>query len=74
MILLVVLVAVALVAVSHTTPFPFLLEYLGPDRSVWHMPASDGQLRIYLTYGDGPNPEATPTLLAARETVGHRPR
>jgi peptidoglycan/xylan/chitin deacetylase (PgdA/CDA1 family) len=59
----IVLVGLALVALSHTAPFPFLLEYLGPDRSVWHGPGADAGPTIYLTYDDGPNPEATPALL-----------
>jgi chitooligosaccharide deacetylase len=62
---------VGLVALAHTAPFPFLLEYIGPGRSVWHMPASSGAPRIYLTFDDGPNPTATPALLdvLARERV-----
>jgi peptidoglycan/xylan/chitin deacetylase (PgdA/CDA1 family) len=54
---------VAVIALAHTAPFPFLLEYVGPGRSVWHMPASNGAPTIYLTYDDGPNPTATPQLL-----------
>ena len=54
---------VAALVLAHTAPFPFLLEFLGPERSVWHMPASDGAPTIYLTYDDGPNPAATPALL-----------
>jgi peptidoglycan-N-acetylglucosamine deacetylase len=44
---------------------------MGPGRSVWHMPASNGAPTIYLTYDDGPNPTATPALLdlLAREGV-----
>ena len=66
-----VLVGAALVAMAHTVPFPFLLEYMGPGRSTWQGPPSDGDPAIYLTYDDGPNPEATPDLLdvLAREGV-----
>ena len=53
----------AALVLAHTAPFPFLLEFLGPERSVWHMPAADGAPTIYLTYDDGPNPTATPALL-----------
>lgn len=53
----------AALVLAHTAPFPFLLEFLGPERSVWHMPAADGAPTIYLTYDDGPNPAATPALL-----------
>jgi peptidoglycan/xylan/chitin deacetylase (PgdA/CDA1 family) len=55
--------AVGLITLAHTAPFPFLLEYLGPGRSVWHQPSTDGTPVIYLTYDDGPNPDATPALL-----------
>lgn len=66
-----VFVGFALVALAHTVPFPFLLEYIGPDRSVWQGPPGAGGPAIYLTYDDGPNPEATPALLdvLAREGV-----
>jgi chitooligosaccharide deacetylase len=50
-------------ALAHTAPVPFLLEYLQPGRSVWRMPPSAGAPTIYLTYDDGPNPTATPALL-----------
>jgi len=56
-------VAVGLIGLAHTAPFPFLLEYIGPSRSVWHLPGPDGPPTIYLTYDDGPNPDATPALL-----------
>lgn len=59
----VVAVVIGALVLAHTAPFPFLLEYLGPGRSVWHMPRSDGAPTIYLTYDDGPNPTATPALL-----------
>jgi len=61
--LLFVLIGAGVVALSHTAPFPFLLEFLGPGRSVWHMPRADGTPTVYLTYDDGPNPTATPELL-----------
>ena len=59
--------AVGLISLAHTAPFPFLLEYVGPGRSIWHAPASDGNPVIYLTYDDGPNPDATPALLEVLE-------
>ena len=62
MLLLFVAVGAGLVALAHAAPFPFLLEYIGPDRSVWHLPGPSGPV-VYLTYDDGPNPEATPALL-----------
>jgi len=64
-------VGLAIVALAHTAPFPFLLEYTAPDRSIWHGPRGEHSPTIYLTYDDGPNPEATPALLdvLAREGV-----
>ena len=62
--------AVGLIALAHTAPFPFLLEYAGPDRSVWHAPSIDGAPVIYLTYDDGPNADATPALLDVLERDG----
>jgi chitooligosaccharide deacetylase len=71
MLLLISAIAAGVFALAHTAPFPFLLEYIGPGRSIWHMPRSDGTPTIYLTYDDGPNPSATPALLdvLAREGV-----
>ena len=63
MALIVIAIAAGVVALAHTAPFPFLLEYIGPGRSVWHLPSADGRPTIYLTYDDGPNPTATPALL-----------
>jgi peptidoglycan/xylan/chitin deacetylase (PgdA/CDA1 family) len=50
------------VLLSHTAPFPFLLEYIGPGRSMWQGPSASVPT-VYLTYDDGPNPDATPALL-----------
>jgi peptidoglycan/xylan/chitin deacetylase (PgdA/CDA1 family) len=61
--LVVIAIGVGLFALAHTAPFPFLLEWIGPGRSVWHQPSRDGVPTIYLTYDDGPNPTATPALL-----------
>jgi chitooligosaccharide deacetylase len=64
-------IGIGVAALAHTAPFPFLLEWIGPGRSVWHMPRRDGIPTVYLTYDDGPNPRATPALLdvLAREGV-----
>jgi peptidoglycan/xylan/chitin deacetylase (PgdA/CDA1 family) len=66
-----VLAGFVAMALAHTAPFPFLLEYMGPGRSIWQGPPSDGAPAVFLTYDDGPNPEATPALLdvLAREGV-----
>jgi peptidoglycan/xylan/chitin deacetylase (PgdA/CDA1 family) len=71
MALVLTLVALGALALAHTAPFPFLLEYIGPDRSLWRMPRSSGAPTVYLTFDDGPNPDATPALLdvLAREGV-----
>ena len=71
MLLAVAAVIFGVMALAHMAPFPFLLEYIGPHRSVWHMPRSDGAPIVYLTFDDGPNPTATPQLLdvLAREDV-----
>ena len=63
MLWLVAAIGIGVVALAHTAPLPFLLEWMGPDRSVWHVPREDGRPAIYLTYDDGPNPAATPALL-----------
>jgi peptidoglycan/xylan/chitin deacetylase (PgdA/CDA1 family) len=59
----VVFAGFVLVALAHTAPFPFLLEYIGPGRSMWDGPKTPDTPTVYLTYDDGPNPEATPALL-----------
>jgi peptidoglycan/xylan/chitin deacetylase (PgdA/CDA1 family) len=48
---------------SHTAPFPFLIEAFRPRQSVWHMPRDRVNPTVYLTFDDGPNPEATGALL-----------
>jgi peptidoglycan/xylan/chitin deacetylase (PgdA/CDA1 family) len=54
--------ALALKFLSHTAPFPFLLERFAPAQALWKMPESSPPA-VYLTFDDGPNPEATPALL-----------
>lgn len=48
---------------THTAPFPFLLEAFRPRHSIWHMPRDKAHPAVYLTFDDGPNPTATPDLL-----------
>ena len=55
-------IGIAAIVVSHTAPFPFLLERFAPKHALWEMPAGDPPT-VYLTFDDGPNPEATPALL-----------
>jgi len=68
--LLFTLVGLAIVALAHTAPAPFVLDAMAGDRAIWHMPRGRPPT-IYLTYDDGPNPATTPDLLdvLAREQV-----
>jgi peptidoglycan/xylan/chitin deacetylase (PgdA/CDA1 family) len=54
---------IAAVVLSHTAPFPFLLEAFAPSKSIWHMPRDLSPRAVYLAFDDGPNPTATPALL-----------
>ena len=66
-------IAAAVVALSHTAPFPFAIDALHADRVIWRMPHADGRPpTVYLTYDDGPNPTATPQLLDALKAEGVR--
>jgi len=59
---IVLVIGVALVALAHTAPAPFVLDKMAGDRALWHKPRGDPPT-IYLTYDDGPNPTTTPDLL-----------
>src|SRR5919201_5285057 len=62
---------VAIIALAHTAPFPFVLAAFKPARSVWHMSQPPGSLpTIYLTFDDGPNAAWTPGLLDALRATG----
>jgi chitooligosaccharide deacetylase len=63
MLVLLVAAIVGALALAHTAPAPFLLEYMQPGQSVWRMPPNEDGPAVYLTYDDGPNPTATPALL-----------
>src|SRR5688572_27993761 len=63
MILILVAAGLGALLLTHTAPFPFLLEAFRPRHSVWHMPRDKGAPAVYLTFDDGPNPSATPALL-----------
>ena len=67
---IVLVIGLAIVALAHTAPAPFVLDLMAGDRAVWHMPRS-GPPTVYLTYDDGPNPTTTPDVLdvLAREAV-----
>ena len=60
------------VFLAHTAPFPFVLERFAPAGSLWHVPSAAGSRTLFLTYDDGPNPNATPALLdVLRESGAH---
>jgi peptidoglycan/xylan/chitin deacetylase (PgdA/CDA1 family) len=61
--LLIFLIGAGVIGLSHTAPFPFVLDWMTGDRSMWRGPTTPGRKTIYLTYDDGPNPTATPALL-----------
>ena len=65
MVFLFVAIGTALMFLAHTAPFPFILDALAPGRAVWQMPHDGGPPTVYLTFDDGPNPDATPALLDA---------
>jgi peptidoglycan/xylan/chitin deacetylase (PgdA/CDA1 family) len=63
MLLVLAAIGVAGLILTHTAPAPFLLEAFRPGASLWHMPRTPAAPMVYLTYDDGPNPDATPQLL-----------
>ena len=65
MFLAIVLVIVGVAVLSHTAPFPFLLEAFRPSRSVWRIEPAGGARTVYLTFDDGPNVSWTPLVLDA---------
>ena len=60
--LILAVISVAVLALAHTAPVPFVLEWMAGDRAVWSM-APTGAPTVYLTFDDGPNPSTTPALL-----------
>jgi peptidoglycan/xylan/chitin deacetylase (PgdA/CDA1 family) len=46
---------------AHIAPFPFILDAVHRDATLWRVPGSGKT--VYLTFDDGPNPAATPELL-----------
>jgi peptidoglycan/xylan/chitin deacetylase (PgdA/CDA1 family) len=64
-------VFLGIAALTHTAPFPFLLEAFRPSRSLWHVAGKPGAPpALYLTFDDGPNPDWTPPLLDALAETG----
>ena len=73
MLAIVLVVAGGIFALTHTAPFPFLLEAFHPGKSIWRMPVAKGSPpALYLTFDDGPNPDWTPALLDALREVDAR--
>ena len=60
-----------IVALSHSAPFPFLLEAFRPGDSIWHVKQPKGAPPVlYLTFDDGPNQDWTPAVLDALRDEG----
>lgn len=57
-------IGVAITALAHMWPAPFVIDWMAGDRAVWAMPRT-GNPTVYLTFDDGPNPSTTPDLLDA---------
>ena len=62
----------------HLAPFPFVLDWANRDVAMWRVPQARARV-VYLTFDDGPNPEATPALLdvlarhqSGRDLLRHR--
>jgi peptidoglycan/xylan/chitin deacetylase (PgdA/CDA1 family) len=62
-----VLAAIGVTVLAHFAPFPFLFDVT--DDTVWRMPRN-GAPTVYLTFDDGPNPDATPQLLDVLQRHG----
>ena len=71
-------VAGAVLLLMHLAPFPFVLDWTSRGVSVWKMTmksraeAPPAQGKVYLTFDDGPNPDATPALLDVLQKHGVR--
>ena len=64
-------VGFGVIFLAQTAPFPFVLERFAPANSLWRMPSMPGSPpTVYLTYDDGPNPNATPDLLDVLREAG----
>lgn len=70
MFLVLAALGVITLVLTHTAPAPFLLEAFRPEASLWHVPLAPSAPMVYLTYDDGPNPEATPQLLDVLQREG----
>ena len=57
---IVAVVAGLTLLLMHVAPFPFVLDWTSRGVAIWQMPSAS---QVYLTFDDGPNPDATPALL-----------
>jgi peptidoglycan/xylan/chitin deacetylase (PgdA/CDA1 family) len=55
-------IGVAVTALAHMWPAPFVIDWMAGDRAVWEMSRTP-MPTVYLTFDDGPNPSTTPDLL-----------
>jgi peptidoglycan/xylan/chitin deacetylase (PgdA/CDA1 family) len=67
--LLFLAIGVAMTALAHMWPAPFVIDWMAGDRAVWAMPRT-GSPTVYLTFDDGPNPSTTPDLLDVLKAEG----
>ena len=69
-----IFIAFGLLTFAHFAPFPFLLDWTSRGVAMWRVPAPRGGAAdvVYLTFDDGPNPEATPALLDVLAREGAR--
>jgi len=70
MLFLVAAISAGVLFLVHTAPVPFALEAIHRGDSLWRIPANPSAPTVYLTYDDGPNPEATPMLLDVLRAEG----
>ena len=64
-------IGVAMTALAHMWPAPFVIDWMAGDRAVWSMPRT-GTPTVYLTFDDGPNPSTTPDLLDVLAAEGEQ--
>lgn len=70
--MLLVVLGFALVGWAMAAPAPFVLDRMAGRNAAWSLPSPPGAPTVYLTFDDGPNPEATPALLDLLRDEGAR--
>jgi peptidoglycan/xylan/chitin deacetylase (PgdA/CDA1 family) len=63
MVVTIVVIALGVMVLSHTAPFPFLFDAAVRNVSIWRVQQPADPRSVYLTFDDGPNPTVTPELL-----------